>query len=159
MDFHRLRLSAESSRRAFRVGPPLIGHPRVPFRPSGRRQSPYPPTGSPELEQIVGRTDQFPFIRTCRQPPPDEPLESPHGFDHPENRLDQDAALFIQGFPRFRLQPPAHPLTPGKRDWFHLLDICAVTSTLLADVEGPYHPRAYNDRLLLGLKGRSRKSC
>ena len=44
-------------------------------------------------------------------------------------------------------------LSRGNRDWFHLLDICAVTSTLLADGEGLYHPRAYNDRLLLGLKG------
>jgi len=44
-------------------------------------------------------------------------------------------------------------LSRGNRDWYHLLDICAVTWTLLADAEGLYDPRAYNDRLLLGLKG------
>ncbi len=44
-------------------------------------------------------------------------------------------------------------LSRGNRDWYHLLDICAVTWTLLADGEGLYDPRAYNDRLLLGLKG------
>jgi DNA invertase Pin-like site-specific DNA recombinase len=44
-------------------------------------------------------------------------------------------------------------LIRGNRDWYHLLDICAVTGTLIADAEGLYDPRAYNDRLLLGLKG------
>lgn len=44
-------------------------------------------------------------------------------------------------------------LSRGNRDWYHLLDICAVTGTLLGDGEGLYDPRSYNDRLLLGLKG------
>ncbi|PYS53136.1 MAG: recombinase family protein, partial [Acidobacteria bacterium] len=44
-------------------------------------------------------------------------------------------------------------LCRSNQDWYHLLDICAVTETLLADEEGLYDPRAYNDRLLLGLKG------
>jgi len=43
-------------------------------------------------------------------------------------------------------------LSRNNRDWYHLLDICAVTQTLLGDAEGLYDPRAYNDRLLLGLK-------
>lgn len=44
-------------------------------------------------------------------------------------------------------------LSRGNRDWYHLLDVCSVTGTLIADAEGLYDPRAYNDRLLLGLKG------
>src|SRR5437667_11382099 len=44
-------------------------------------------------------------------------------------------------------------LSRSNQDWYHLLDICAVTRTLLADEEGLYDPEAYNDRLLLGLKG------
>ena len=44
-------------------------------------------------------------------------------------------------------------LSRTNQDWYHLLDICAVTGTLLADEEALYDPRAYNDRLLLGLKG------
>jgi len=44
-------------------------------------------------------------------------------------------------------------LSRGNRDWYHLLDVCGVTGTLLADGEGLYDPRVYNDRLLLGLKG------
>lgn len=38
-------------------------------------------------------------------------------------------------------------------DWHRLLEICAVTGTLILDEEGLYEPRAFNDRLLLGLKG------
>ena len=44
-------------------------------------------------------------------------------------------------------------LSRANQDWYHLLDICSVTNTLIADAEGLYDPRAYNDRLLLGLKG------
>ncbi len=44
-------------------------------------------------------------------------------------------------------------LSRGNSDWYQLLDICAVTGTLIADTDGLYDPRDYNDRLLLGLKG------
>lgn len=44
-------------------------------------------------------------------------------------------------------------LARNNRDWYHLLDLAAVFGTLIADVEGIYDPRLYNDRLLLGLKG------
>lgn len=44
-------------------------------------------------------------------------------------------------------------ISRANRDWYYLLDICAVRRTLIADVEGLYDPRAYNDRLLLGMKG------
>jgi hypothetical protein len=39
------------------------------------------------------------------------------------------------------------------KDWYHLLELCALFGTLLADQDGLYDPRNYNDRLLLGLKG------
>ena len=39
------------------------------------------------------------------------------------------------------------------RDWHQLLELCALFDTLLADTDGLYDPRNYNDRLLLGLKG------
>jgi excisionase family DNA binding protein len=41
----------------------------------------------------------------------------------------------------------------NNRDWYHLLDLCALVDTLIADADGLYHPAAINDRLLLGLKG------
>lgn len=39
------------------------------------------------------------------------------------------------------------------RDWYHLIDMCALFRTLIGDSEGIYDPTQYNDRLLLGLKG------
>jgi DNA invertase Pin-like site-specific DNA recombinase len=39
------------------------------------------------------------------------------------------------------------------KDWHQLLELCAIFGTLLADMDGLYNPREYNDRLLLGLKG------
>jgi DNA invertase Pin-like site-specific DNA recombinase len=44
-------------------------------------------------------------------------------------------------------------LARANSDWYHLLERCAIFHTLLADLDGLYDPTAYNDRLLLGLKG------
>jgi DNA invertase Pin-like site-specific DNA recombinase len=38
-------------------------------------------------------------------------------------------------------------------DWYRLLEICALTETLVIDEEGIYDPGQYNDRLLLGFRG------
>ena len=38
-------------------------------------------------------------------------------------------------------------------DWYHLLDLCALTATLIGDADGIYDPGDYSDRLVLGLKG------
>ncbi|MCA1698157.1 MAG: recombinase family protein, partial [Actinobacteria bacterium] len=37
--------------------------------------------------------------------------------------------------------------------WYQLLDLCALTGTLIADGDGIYDPADYSDRLVLGLKG------
>lgn len=39
------------------------------------------------------------------------------------------------------------------KDWHHLIDLCGIFDTLLADQDGVYSPSDPNDRLLLGLKG------
>ncbi len=44
-------------------------------------------------------------------------------------------------------------LARNNADWYQLLDLAAVVGALIADIEGVYDPRSYNDRLLLGLKG------
>ena len=44
-------------------------------------------------------------------------------------------------------------LARNNADWYRLLDLCAVTNTLIADSDGVYHPGEFNDRLVLGLKG------
>ena len=38
-------------------------------------------------------------------------------------------------------------------DWYNLMDLCALTDTLIADGDGVYHPGDHNSRLVLGLKG------
>lgn len=44
-------------------------------------------------------------------------------------------------------------LARNGREWHHLIDLCAMTATLLIDPNDVYDPRVANDRLLLGMKG------
>ena len=44
-------------------------------------------------------------------------------------------------------------LARSSSDWHHLLEICALTGTLILDEDGLYDPATFNDRFLLGLKG------
>jgi DNA invertase Pin-like site-specific DNA recombinase len=44
-------------------------------------------------------------------------------------------------------------LARNSTDWHRLLEICALTETLILDEDGLYDPAHFNDRLLLGLKG------
>ena len=44
-------------------------------------------------------------------------------------------------------------LARNSSDWHRLLEICALTDTLILDEDGIYDPAHFNDRLLLGLKG------
>jgi DNA invertase Pin-like site-specific DNA recombinase len=44
-------------------------------------------------------------------------------------------------------------LARNSMDWHRLLEICALTDTLICDQDGVYDPAYFNDRLLLGLKG------
>lgn len=44
-------------------------------------------------------------------------------------------------------------LARNNADWHRLIDLAGLTDTLIGDGDGIYHPAAFNDRLLLGLKG------
>lgn len=44
-------------------------------------------------------------------------------------------------------------LARNSSDWHRLLEICALTDTLILDEDGVYDPAHFNDRLVLGLKG------
>ena len=44
-------------------------------------------------------------------------------------------------------------LARNSADWHRLLEICALSETLILDEDGVYDPGDFNDRLLLGLKG------
>ncbi len=43
-------------------------------------------------------------------------------------------------------------LSRSSSDWHQLLELCAMTDTLILDEDGLYDPRHFNDRLILGLK-------
>jgi DNA invertase Pin-like site-specific DNA recombinase len=47
----------------------------------------------------------------------------------------------------------ASRLSRNNSDWCHLLELCSIFGTLIADAEIVYDPRIYHDRLLLGLAG------
>jgi DNA invertase Pin-like site-specific DNA recombinase len=68
------------------------------------------------------------------------------GFIQIMTEVNLDHAGIILGFQVSRL-------SRANKDWYDLLDRCAVFDTLLADEDGLYSPITYNDRLLLGLKG------
>ena len=44
-------------------------------------------------------------------------------------------------------------LARSNLDWHRLLELCALTATLVIDEDGCYDPADFNDGLLLGLKG------
>jgi DNA invertase Pin-like site-specific DNA recombinase len=44
-------------------------------------------------------------------------------------------------------------LARSNTDWHRLLELCAITHTLIIDEDGCYDPTDFNDQLLLGLKG------
>ena len=47
----------------------------------------------------------------------------------------------------------ASRLARNNSDWYRLIEICGLTSTLIGDENAVYSPREPNDRLLLGVKG------
>ena len=47
----------------------------------------------------------------------------------------------------------ASRLSRSSADWSRLLELCALTQTLIIDQDGCYDPSQFNDQLLLGLKG------
>jgi DNA invertase Pin-like site-specific DNA recombinase len=51
------------------------------------------------------------------------------------------------------LASEASRLARNNADWYELVDLAALVGTLIADTDGIYDPREYNDRLLLGLRG------
>jgi DNA invertase Pin-like site-specific DNA recombinase len=73
-------------------------------------------------------------------------IEGRNGFQRLLSELGQDRVGLVLGIEMSRLARSC-------KDRYHLLEICALFGALLADQDGVYDPRNYNDRLLLGLKG------
>ena len=62
-------------------------------------------------------------------------------------------AAVCSGTVRAVLALDASRLARNNRDWHHLIDLCAMTQTLVIDYDGTYDATQLNDRLVLGLKG------
>jgi DNA invertase Pin-like site-specific DNA recombinase len=68
------------------------------------------------------------------------------GFQHLVTEVSMGRAGIVMGLEVSRF-------ARNSTDWHRLLEICALTSTLILDEDGIYDPAHFNDRLLLGLKG------
>jgi len=68
------------------------------------------------------------------------------GFQHLVAEVGLGRAGLVMGLEVSRL-------ARNSTDWHRLLEICALTDTLILDEDGVYDPSHFNDRLLLGLKG------
>jgi DNA invertase Pin-like site-specific DNA recombinase len=69
-----------------------------------------------------------------------------HGFQKLVAEVGMGRAGIVLGLEVSRL-------ARNSADWHRLLEICALTDTLILDEDGIYDPAHFNDRLLLGLKG------
>jgi DNA invertase Pin-like site-specific DNA recombinase len=69
-----------------------------------------------------------------------------HGFQRLLAEVMMDHVGLVLGLEMSRLSRTS-------RDWHHLLEVCALLGTLLADQDGVYDANDINHRLLLGLKG------
>jgi len=68
------------------------------------------------------------------------------GFQHLVAEVSLGRAGIVLGLECSRL-------ARNSADWHQLLELCAMTGTLICDEDGLYDPRQFNDRLLLGMKG------
>lgn len=68
------------------------------------------------------------------------------GFQRLVTEIGMDHVGLVLGIEMSRL-------ARSGKDWYQLMELCAISGALLADTEGVYDPGNYNDRLLLGLKG------
>lgn len=90
------------------------------------------------LEQIV--------VIDCDQGQSGSSAVDREGFQKLVTEVSMNRAGIVMGLEVSRL-------ARNSSDWHRLLEICALTHTLLLDEDGVYDPAHFNDRLLLGLKG------
>jgi DNA invertase Pin-like site-specific DNA recombinase len=69
-----------------------------------------------------------------------------HGFQKLVAEVSMGRAGIVLGLEVSRL-------ARNSSDWHRLLELCALSRTLILDEDGLYDPSHFNDRLLLGLKG------
>jgi DNA invertase Pin-like site-specific DNA recombinase len=99
---------------------------------------------------LAGRAEQLGF---CKVVVIDEDLGRSGTGTQERPGFGRLLASVCQGLAGAVFALEASRLARNNRDWHHLVDLCALTETLLIDSDGVYDPRQLNDRLVLGLKG------
>jgi DNA invertase Pin-like site-specific DNA recombinase len=100
--------------------------------------------------ELADRTKQLGFAKTVVID--DDQGKSGSGFIERPGFLELLAAV-CRGDVGAVFALEASRLARNNLDWYHLIELCAMTRTLIVDADGTYDPRLLNDRLLLGLKG------
>jgi hypothetical protein len=72
------------------------------------------------------------------------------GDDRQRDGFQELATAVSLGHAGLILAYEASRLARNIADWYRLIELATLVGTLLADADGVYDPRAYNDRLLLG---------
>lgn len=83
----------------------------------------------------------------------DEDLGQSGGSAADRNGFQRLAADVTLGKVGIVLSLEVSRLARNCADWHRLLEICALSDTLIADQDGLYDPNHFNDRLILGLRG------
>jgi DNA invertase Pin-like site-specific DNA recombinase len=99
---------------------------------------------------LAGRAEQLGFAKVVVI---DEDLGRSGSGSQERPGFGRLLASVCQGLAGAVFALEASRLARNNRDWHHLVDLCALTETLLIDSDGIYDPRQLNDRLILGLKG------
>jgi DNA invertase Pin-like site-specific DNA recombinase len=68
------------------------------------------------------------------------------GFQRLVTKIGLDPVGLVLGIEMARL-------ARSGRAWYQLIELCALSGAVLADLDGVYDPADYNDRLVLGRKG------
>ena len=102
---------------------------------------------------LAGRAEQLGF---CKVVVIDEDLGRSGTGTQERPGFGRLLASVCQGLAGAVFALEASRLARNNRDWHHLVDLCALTETLLIDSDGVYDPRQLNDRLVLGLKAQCR---
>lgn len=83
----------------------------------------------------------------------DEDLGKSAGYDSERSGFQRVVTLVSMGNVGLVLSLDATRLARNNRDWYHLIDLCTLFDTVIADHQSLYDPKDPNDRLLLGVKG------
>jgi DNA invertase Pin-like site-specific DNA recombinase len=135
---------------------------KIAARHRERRAYVYVRQSSPKQvrENLAGQANQYALVERARAlgwPPErihliDEDLGQ-SGQDGQRAGFQELVGAVSLGRAGLILAYEASRLARNNADWYTLLDLATIHGALIADAEGVYDPRDYNDRLLLGLRG------